>query len=67
MVLKPGVNFINILRAAFTGTQIPKVQKDIQVVSLFCSKAACRMLMKLTPDMFDLWVSQLHILIEKAI
>ncbi len=50
----PGVNCINVLRAAFTW-QIPRAQKDR--LSLFahlgseCAKAADKMLMKLTPGL----------------
>jgi len=53
--LRSGVNFINVLLAAFRHSD-PKSGKNSQVVSLFAllrsvqAKAALRTLMKLTPD-----------------
>ncbi len=51
-----GVNFINVLLAAFA-PQIPKVQKKTDNLTVFftllgstCIKAVCRTLMKLTPN-----------------
>ncbi len=43
----PGINFINILWAAFTHKDPKSVQKIDNLTA--CIKAACRMLMKLTP------------------
>jgi len=52
----PGVNFINVLQAAFTQTD-PKSAKELLDLTVFfallgflCVKAARRTLMKLTPD-----------------
>jgi len=53
--LTPGVNLINVLRAAFACADPKSVKKDWQLDCLFalfgsvCVKAAHRMLMKLTP------------------
>jgi len=55
MRLSPGVDFINVLQAAFMGTDIESAKKDNQVVSLFALlrsarvKAARRTLMRLSP------------------
>jgi len=54
-VLKSGVNFINILRSAFTGVDPKSAKKTVKLAIFFALlgsafvKAACRMLMKLTP------------------
>jgi len=51
---QPGVNFINILRAAFVRADPKSVKKTDNLTVFFafleysCVKAACRMLMKLT-------------------
>ena len=51
----PGVNFINVLQAAFTLAGPKSAKKTVMSSSFFaplgsaCVKAACRMLMKLTP------------------
>ena len=54
----PGVNFTNVLQATFTNADPKSAQKDSQVKQLFCAfgisahvKAACRMLVKLTPGL----------------
>jgi len=50
----PGVNFFNILRAAFVRADPESVKKTVKLSVLFtlsgyaCAKAACRMLKKLT-------------------
>jgi len=55
--LTPGVNFINVLQASFGHTAPKSTKKDSQGVSFFAlsgsegEKAACRALMKLTPDL----------------
>ncbi len=36
-----GVDFINILRAAFTDADLESTKKDYQVVSLFCDFGIC--------------------------
>ena len=52
---RPGVNFTNVLRAAFTHAEITKAQKQLNLavfLALLGSvrvKAACKMLVKLTP------------------
>jgi hypothetical protein len=55
----PGVNFINILQAAFTCAD-PNSAKKIVKLSVFCAlsgsvctKAACKTLLKLTPDVIN--------------
>jgi len=54
--LRAGVNFINVLRAAFTGADLKSVKKTVKLSVFFAlsgsarSKAAHRSLMKLTPD-----------------
>jgi len=49
--MPPGVNFINILQAAFTLTdpKSAKRQSSCQSLLRFLAKAALRILMKLTP------------------
>jgi hypothetical protein len=54
-VWRRGVNFINVLRAAFTHADITSVKKTVKSSSFFelmgsaMGKAACRTLVKLTP------------------
>ena len=54
--LKPGVNFINVLRAAFTLADPESTKKTVKLCSFFPLlgsagvKAACRTLVKLTPE-----------------
>ena len=55
-----GVNFINILRAAFTSADPKSAKKTVKLSSFFALlgyasvKAASKMLVKLTPG--DIWV-----------
>ncbi len=54
--LCPGVNFINILQAAFTHRDPESAKETVKRFVFFellgsaSAKKACRMLMKLTPD-----------------
>ena len=56
----PGVNFINILRAAFTRADPKSAKNTVKSSSFFAHlesaivKAAGKMLMKLTPDRLEL-------------
>jgi len=53
--MTPGVNFINVLRAAFTCADPESVKilynftVFFMLLGLTCAKAACKTLMKLTP------------------
>ena len=55
-VTKPGVNFTNVLRAAFTRADPKSAKKTVKLSSFIVLlgsarvKAACRTLVKLTPD-----------------
>jgi len=59
MKLTPGLNFINILRAAFARPDPERAKKTNNLTVYFallgyaCAKAAHRMLMKLTPERYD--------------
>jgi len=61
---RPGVNFINILGAAFTRTDLKSAKKNDSLTVFFvplkfaCIKAACKLLMKLTPACFHLLIVQ---------
>jgi len=57
----PGVNFINILRAAFTRVG-PKSAKRLSFALLgsACVKAACKTLMKITPGVRSLPLDLTH-------
>ena len=57
MLLSPGVNFTNILLAAFMRADPKSAKKTVKLSNFIallgsaCAKVACRMLVKLTPDL----------------
>jgi len=50
MKLTPGLNLINVLRAAFALAD-PESGKKTYNLTVFFAKAACRTLMQLTPNL----------------
>ena len=56
---RPGVNFVNVLQAAFTHADLKSIKKTDNLKSFFTLsgsawlKAACRTLMKSTPGQFS--------------
>jgi len=65
LLLGSGVNFINVLQAAFASADPESIKKQLCHQYLFTllgsasAKAACRTLMKLTPEHVKAWVNML--------